>query len=100
MEHAAISLEKIVAQSLRQAPASDQPLAAWPLVCGSAVAGRTRAVSFAGGILRVEVADVGWKAELQGLALRYLAAINRYSSQPVKRIEFVIAGTDRDKNPR
>jgi len=91
MEHAAVNLEKIVAHSLRQVPASDQPLAAWPLVCGSAVAGRTRALNFSAGILRVEVADAGWKVELQGLAPRYLAAINRYSSQAVERIEFVIA---------
>ena len=64
---------------------------AWPVVCGSAVAERTRAVHFQDGVLRVEVADAGWKAELQALAPRYLAAINRYTSQIVRRIEFVIA---------
>jgi hypothetical protein len=100
MQHAAIDLEKIVAHSLRHTPANDQPLAAWPLVCGSAVAGRTRALGFSGGILRVEVADAGWKTELQSLAPRYLAAINRYSSQPVERIEFVVANVAPGKSPR
>ena len=90
MEHAGADLERIVAQSLRQAPPSQAPLMAWPVVCGSAVAERTLALSFADGVLRVAVADVGWKAELQGLAPRYLAAINRYTTEAVRRIEFVV----------
>jgi len=54
------------------------------------VAERTRAVAFSDGILRVEVADAGWRQELASLAQRYLAAINRYSATPVRRIEFVV----------
>ncbi len=64
---------------------------AWPVVCGSAVAERTRALSFEDGVLRVEVAGQGWKAELQALAPRYLAMINRYTTEAVRRIEFVVA---------
>jgi len=47
-------------------------------------------VEFTDGILRVEVADAGWRRELVGLAPRYLALINRYSATSVKRIEFVV----------
>jgi Dna[CI] antecedent, DciA len=72
-------------------PVAEACLTAWPLVCGSAVAERTRALDFAGGILCVEVADYGWKRELQNLAPRYVAAINRYTTESVQRIEFVIA---------
>jgi predicted nucleic acid-binding Zn ribbon protein len=92
MEQAARGLDKLVAQSLRQAPPGEVPLLAWPIVCGSAVAERTRALSFADGMLRIEVADEGWKTELQALAPRYLSAINRYTTSPVYRIEFVVAG--------
>lgn len=91
LEQAGTGLEKIVAQSLRHAPPGEAPILAWPLVCGSAVAERSRALSFAGGVLHVEVADAGWKSELQSLAPRYLAAINRYSAEAVNRIEFVVA---------
>jgi len=91
LEHAAADLEKIVAQSLRQAPRSEGPLLAWPVVCGSAVAQRTTALTFGEGVLRVEVPDAGWKSELQGLAPRYLAVINRYTTETVHRIEFVVA---------
>lgn len=91
LEQAGAGLEKIVADSLRRVPKEQAPVMAWPLVCGSAVAERTRAAGFAGGILRVEVADAGWKHELQALASRYLAALNQYVGQGVQRIEFVVA---------
>jgi predicted nucleic acid-binding Zn ribbon protein len=67
---------------------------AWPVVCGSAVAERTRALSFADGVLCVEVAGQRWKAELQALAPRYLAVINRYTVDAVRRIEFVVASQE------
>jgi hypothetical protein len=91
LEQAGSGLEKIVAQSLRQAPADQAPLMAWPVVCGSAVSERTRALSFEAGVLRVEVADDGWKSELQALAPQYVATINRYTTETVQKIEFVVA---------
>ncbi len=90
MDRAAAGLEKIVADSLHRAPAAESAFLAWPVACGSAVADRTRPLSFEDGILRVEVADAGWQRELTSLAPRYLAAINRYSAASVRRIEFVV----------
>jgi hypothetical protein len=90
MEQIAPVLEKIVINSLHQAPAYEAPLLAWPLVCGSAVAERTRALEFSKGVLRVEVPDAGWRAELQHLAHRYVAVINRYKVGTVSKIHFVI----------
>jgi hypothetical protein len=89
-QRAASGLEQVLANSLRHVPTDTAPVLAWPIVCGSAVAERTRALDFAEGVLRVEVADLGWKRELQGLAPRYLAMINRYAGQNVSRIEFVV----------
>jgi hypothetical protein len=95
LQQAGAGLEKIVVQSLRRVPPADAPLLAWPLVCGSAVAERTRALDFTGGILRIEVADAGWKRELQALAPRYLATINKYVGQGVQRLEFVVRVAER-----
>jgi Dna[CI] antecedent, DciA len=89
MEQIAPALEKVVINSLRQAPPSDAPLLAWPLACGSAVAARTRALEFSRGVLRGEVSDPGWRAELQHLGPRYVAAINRNKVGTVSRIDFV-----------
>ena len=97
MEQAGSDLERIVARSLRQAPPAQAPLMAWPVVCGSAVAERTRALSFVDGVLRVAVADAGWKSELQSLAPRYLASINRYTVEAVRRIDFVITRPEIEK---
>jgi hypothetical protein len=90
LEQAGAGLEKIVIGSLRRVPQSEAPLLAWPLVCGSVVADRTRALEFSDSVLRVEVPDAGWKREMQSLAPRYVAQINRYAGQKVERIEFVI----------
>jgi hypothetical protein len=90
VEQAGSGLEKIVLSSLRRVPQGEAPLLAWPLVCGSVVAERTRALEFADAVLRVEVPDAGWKREMQSLAPRYLATLNRYAGQKVTRIEFVI----------
>jgi hypothetical protein len=92
MESLAGTLEKVVAGSLRHAP--DGPILAWPLACGSAVAARTRAVGFRGGILWVEVPDAGWRSELRHLGNRYLFAVNRYSPAEINRIEFVLPGQE------
>lgn len=90
MNRASFGLETIVAKALHRAPAAESPMLAWPVACGSAVAERTRALSFSDGVLRVEVADAGWRRELINLAPHYLALINKYSATPVKRIEFVV----------
>ena len=90
MNRTSAGLESIIAKALHRAPASESPLLAWPIACGSAVADRTRALSFSDGILLVEVADAGWRRELADLAPRYVALLNKYSATPVRRIEFVV----------
>ena len=94
MEHASVGLERIVASSLRRAPSGEGPVLAWPLSCGQAVAARTTALEFADGVLRVQVPDAGWRAELQALAPQYLAVINRYVAESVKKVEFVVKEKD------
>jgi hypothetical protein len=89
VEPIASALEKVVAQAMKGA--KDGPLLAWPLACGSAVAKRTRALEFRAGVLRVQVPDKGWRTELQNLGPRYVAVINKYSTSPVEKIEFVVA---------
>lgn len=90
MERVSGGLQKIVSDALRKTPPSQAPLLAWPIACGTAVAERTRVVDFVEGVLRVEVPDFGWRAELQTLAPQYLAVINRYTGSSIKRINFVV----------
>ncbi len=90
MERAGAGLEKLIAGTMRRVPPGEAPALAWPLVCGSKVADRTRALDFSNAVLRVEVPDAGWKHEMQNLAPRYLATLNRYCGHRVAKIEFVI----------
>lgn len=90
MNRASVGLESVISKALHQAPAAESVLLAWSVACGSAVADRTRAMSFVHGVLRVEVADKGWQRELTALAPRYVAEINRYAAARVQRVEFVV----------
>jgi len=90
LQSVGVEFEKIISKRLRKAPAGSGPLLAWPLACGYKVSERTSAVSYAEGVLQVEVPDPGWRTELQALAPRYLAEINRYVAETVTRIEFVV----------
>jgi len=90
MEHARSGLQKIVADTLRRAPAEEAAVLAWPLVCGTAVADKTQAIDINDGVLHVQVPDAGWRNQLHGFALHYLEALNRIAGGKVERIEFVV----------
>jgi hypothetical protein len=86
------TLEKIVAQQLRRAPANEQPLLAWAVVCGKAVAEKTSAQSFDNGELTVIVPNRGWQKELGSFVPQYIAGMNRLvGKQVIERIIFTTA---------
>ena len=90
MESVGAGLAKIMAEWLRGTPPDDAPVFAWPVVCGPAVAARTRALLFAGGVLRVQVPDEGWCAQLLELEGRYRREyVGLLGANRVQRIEFV-----------
>jgi predicted nucleic acid-binding Zn ribbon protein len=92
------TLERIVVEQLRRAPASEQPLLAWTVVCGKAVAEKTSAQAFADGELRVVVPDRGWQKELASFLPQYLAGINRLVGKDVvQRITFVAADSKKSQ---
>ena len=91
LQQAASTLERILTQSLRNAPPAEAPLLAWPMVCGMAVAQRTRALTFVDGTLSIAVADKGWKSELQTYVPQYVTALRKYTGQSIHKIEFVVA---------
>lgn len=98
MERVGTGLAKMARDLLRGAPADEVPLLAWPLVCGAAVAARTRALGCERGVLRVEVPDAAWRAQLADLAPQYVASFTQLvGSKRVERIEFILSAA---KGPR
>lgn len=98
MEHARAGLEKIVGDAFRHAPAEEAVVLAWPLVCGTAVATKTRALEFHSGVLRVQVPDLAWRAQLLAFSPQYIGALNELAGQSVRRIVFVLP--DDKKGPQ
>src|SRR5207245_11493732 len=90
MEHAGSGLHKIMATTLRQTPSEDAAVLAWPLVCGTAVADKTRALDFSDGVLSVQVPDTTWRAQLLGLSPQYVAAANKFVSPIVMKISSIL----------
>jgi len=90
MERARATLPKIAAEILRNAPPAEAPYLAWPLVCGSSVASKTRVVELSDGIMQIEVLDAAWRAQLLGLTPQYLAALNTLLGQQIAGIKFVL----------
>ncbi|HVR26010.1 MAG TPA: DciA family protein [Candidatus Polarisedimenticolia bacterium] len=84
--------EKVVVGWLRRVPKGEAPLLAWPLVCGSPVAGSAHVLfSLPDAVLRVEVRDAGWQREVHSIAFRCLATLKRYGGEKVERIDCVIS---------
>ena len=92
MQPAGPTLKKIFAETLRREAGDDAPLLAWPLACGAKVAAKATAVGYADGVLTVEVLDMTWQHQLQGLHHQYLAVLKPVTSQPVNAIKFVVKG--------
>jgi hypothetical protein len=90
MEHGRTDLHKIFSEALKDAPADQAPLFAWPMVCGGSVAKKTRALDFARGTLRIQVPDKAWRTELEALTGDYVRALNALVEKKVAKIEFVI----------
>lgn len=84
-------LERIAAELVAKAGASEAPAIVWPLVCGAAVGERTRVIECIAGALRVEVPDATWRAQLTGLAPQYVGNFSRIlPSAGIRHIEFVL----------
>lgn len=92
MQHAGSTLRKIFRENVSR-EGTDAPLLAWPLACGTKIAERATAVSFADGTLTVAVPDETWRRQLQSFAPQYVAAMSGVTSQKVNRIEFVVERT-------
>lgn len=92
MQRARESVKSVAGAVLEGTQANEAAVLAWPLVCGLAVAARTRALEFdaVAGELRVEVPDAAWRAQLSDLGAQYAAAMNDLINQRVERIRFVL----------
>jgi hypothetical protein len=92
VEQIRTGLHRIMSDFLRTQSAEEAAKLAWPLVCGTEVASRTKAVEFEEGNLTVEVSDINWRNQLSDFEQRYLAGFKDLIGPIVKQVRFKIAG--------
>ncbi|HEV8525391.1 MAG TPA: DUF721 domain-containing protein [Terriglobales bacterium] len=95
MEPARAGFHKIVSDILRRAPVEDAAVIAWGLICGQRVAEKTVALGFRDGVLRVQVPDAAWSANLTAFVPQYIAALNGMLGRRVERIDFILPDQSR-----
>ena len=88
MQSARQDLASLAARVLKNSPATEAVVLAWPLACGSAVAERTQASSYENGILRVRVPDRSWQAQLEDFFPHYKAKILQLTGISIERIRY------------
>src|SRR6185437_4310035 len=88
MQSARNDLNSLAARVLKDAPAEEAAVLAWPLACGSAVAGRTQALLYQNGTLWVRVPDRSWQSQLEDFNPQYKARILLLTGITVERIRY------------
>jgi hypothetical protein len=94
MERIGHSLDPLKAALVRDLPPEEAPALAWPMVCGSRVAARTRVLGLAAGVLSIAVPDRQWRSELEAFAGEYVASFGRLLPGAVSGIRFFVEGED------
>lgn len=95
MQSARQDLQSLAAHILKNSDPAEAVVLAWPLVCGTAVAERVRAIAFENETLRVAVPDKGWQAQLEAFSAQYLHRLSRLAGAPVKRIRYEIVSSEK-----
>jgi hypothetical protein len=75
-------------RSLRGADDEDRLTAAWTVACGCAMADRGRVVGYAGGVVRIEVADATWLRQMMSLRGQLERDLARIAGLQVRAIQF------------
>jgi predicted nucleic acid-binding Zn ribbon protein len=90
-------LRGTLGRSLRPLPALDRLAAAWPVACGSALAGHGEVSGYEDGIVHIVVASSEWMQPLSHMKLVLQSDLARIAGVPVTAIHFEKAGNREHK---
>jgi hypothetical protein len=82
------ALRQTLRRSLRDMGEEDRLALAWPVACGSALAGRAEVVRYDEGILTLAVASREWLSEFEQLAALLTSDLRRVSGVQLAAIHF------------
>ena len=83
-------LRKNLRRSLGALPEVDRLAAAWPVACGRALAEKGEIVSYAGGVVRVEVWNSVWVEQMRSMGAVLERELQRISGVRVDGIHFEV----------
>jgi hypothetical protein len=82
------TLRGALGRSLRELPPLDRLAAAWPVACGSSLAGHGEVVAYDKGAVRIVVSSPEWMQPLQQMKLVLQSDLARIAGVPVSAIHF------------
>ena len=88
-------LRRNLGRSLSAMPEVDRLTAAWPVVCGTAMAGHGEVVSWQDGVVLVEVSDGDWMRQMMSMQGQIAGELGRIAGVRVTGVHF-----ERKKNHR
>jgi Dna[CI] antecedent, DciA len=88
-------LKRSLGRSLGALCDEDRLAAAWPVVCGKAMAGHGIVVGYEGGVVRIEVEDASWLKHLMSIRIQLAGEMARIARVRVSEIHFEKKRNDR-----
>ena len=96
MENMRSLLRHSLSRSLGAMPELDRLIAAWPVACGKAMAGRGRILSFTDGTVTIQVEDLAWLDQMLLMRGALANDLARIAAVEVTAIHF----ESKDHRPR
>ncbi|MBW4040049.1 MAG: DUF721 domain-containing protein [Acidobacteria bacterium] len=89
MERMRDVMRRSLGRSLRELPEEDRLMAAWPVACGSALAGHAKVLYLdVEGVLHVRVAGAEWMQQFVGMRSALANDLGRIAGVKLKAIHF------------
>ena len=85
-------LRGTLSQSLRAMSEEDRLAAAWPVACGSAMAGHGEVIGFQDGVVQVLVSDKTWMHQMESMRGMLEKELGKIAGVAVSGIHFEVKG--------
>jgi hypothetical protein len=79
-------------RSLEAMQEVDRLAAAWPVACGSAMAGHGEVVGYSDGLVQIEVTDTAWLQQMQSMSEILRREMGKIAGVAVTGIHFQVKG--------
>jgi predicted nucleic acid-binding Zn ribbon protein len=83
-------LRGTLGRSLKALREEDRVAAAWPVACGTAMAGHGEVVGYADGVVQILVSDKAWMQQMQSMSGTLERELGKVAGVTVSKIHFEV----------